>query len=124
MNSVVIIGRLTKEPDLRYTPSQMAVCKVTIAVDRIGKDKGTDFIPVTVFGKQAENLDRYMTKGRQIAVQGRIQTGSYEKKDGTKVYTTDVIADRVEFLGQEKTEAVKADVPEMGFEQVESDIPF
>lgn len=124
MNSVVIIGRLTKEPDLRYTPSQMAVCKVTIAVDRIGKDKGADFIPVTVFGKQAENLDRYMTKGRQIAVQGRIQTGSYEKKDGTKVYTTDVIADRVEFLGQEKTEAVKADVPEMGFEQVESDIPF
>lgn len=124
MNSVVIIGRLTKEPELRYTPSQMAVCKVTIAVDRIGKDKGADFIPVTVFGKQAENLDRYMTKGRQIAVQGRIQTGSYEKKDGTKVYTTDVIADRVEFLGQEKTEAVKADVPEMGFEQVESDIPF
>lgn len=124
MNSVVIIGRLTKEPDLRYTPSQMAVCKVTIAVDRIGKDKGADFIPVTVFGKQAENLDRYMTKGRQIAVQGRIQTGSYEKKDGTKVYTTDVIADRVEFLGQEKTEAVKADVPEMAFEQVESDIPF
>lgn len=124
MNSVVIIGRLTKEPELRYTPTQMAVCKVTIAVDRIGKDKGADFIPVTVFGKQAENLDRYMTKGRQIAVQGRIQTGSYEKKDGTKVYTTDVIADRVEFLGQEKTEAVKADVPEMGFEQVESDIPF
>ena len=96
MNKVVLIGRLTDKPELGYTPNtQTAVTKFTIAVDRHGD--GADFIRITAYGKQAENTCRYMDKGRQIAIEGRIQTGSY-KKDGATVYTTDVVASRVEFL--------------------------
>lgn len=96
MNNVILIGRLTKKPELEYTAGNTAVTKVTIAVDRM--KEGADFILITIFGKQAESTCRYMDKGRQIAVSGRIQTGSYEK-NGQKIYRTDVIADRVEFLG-------------------------
>lgn len=103
--------------------SQMAICKFTLAVDRMGKDKGTDFPRVTVFGKQAETCEKYLAKGRQVGITGRIQTGSYEKSDGTKVYTTDVIADRVDFLGggerAEKQESL-ADT----FEAIDADVPF
>jgi len=99
MNNVVLIGRLTKDPELRYIPeSQNAVATFTLAVDRPGKEKKADFPKITVFGKQAENCERFITKGRLVAVQGRIQTGSYKNKNGDTVYTTDVIADRVEFL--------------------------
>lgn len=97
MNKVFLIGRLTAKPGLGYTPNtQTAVTQFTVAVDRHGD--GADFIRVTAYGKQAENTCRYMDKGRQIAIEGRIQTGSY-KKDGATVYTTDVIANNVEFLG-------------------------
>lgn len=99
MNSVILIGRLARDPELSYTPQQTAVTHFTLAVDRMKKEDGADFIRVTVFGKQAENCDRYLRKGRQVAAHGRIQTGSYKNKDGVTVYTTDVIADRVEFLG-------------------------
>ena len=103
MNSVVLVGRLARDPELSYTPNtQTAITRFTLAVDRPkrqGEDQGADFIRITVFGRQAETCDRYLSKGRQAAVQGRIQTGSYKKPDGTTVYTTDVIADRVEFLG-------------------------
>ena len=108
MNNVVLIGRLTKDPELRYTTgTQTAVCHITLAVDRpkTGDKKETDFIRVTVFGKQAENTDRYCFKGMQVAVNGSIQTGSYKDRDGKMVYTTDVIASRVEFLGGGKTES-------------------
>ncbi len=101
MNNVVLIGRLARDPELRYTSTQTPVCHFTLAVDRPRQQNGdrtADFIRITVFGKQAENCDRYLQKGRQAAVQGRIQTGSYQK-DGKPVYTTDIIADRVEFLG-------------------------
>ena len=102
MNSVVLIGRLTRDPELRYAAgSQMAIAKFSIAVDRparTGKERETDFPRITVFGKQAENCDKYLTKGRLVGVQGRLQTGSYQDKDGKTVYTTDVVADRVEFL--------------------------
>ena len=102
MNSVVLIGRLTRDPELRYTSgSQMAVATFTIAIDRpvrAGGEKQTDFPRVTVFGKQAENCEKYLAKGRLVGVQGRLQTGSYTNKDGATVYTTDVVADRVEFL--------------------------
>lgn len=102
MNSVVLIGRLTRDPEVRYTSgSQMAVCTFTIAIDRIarqGEEKKTDFPRITVFGKQAENCERFLKKGRLVGVQGRLQTGSYTNKDGATVYTTDVVADRVEFL--------------------------
>jgi len=103
MNSVVLIGRLARDPELSYTPNtQTAVCKFTLAVDRPrrqGEDQGADFLRITVFGRQAETCDRYLSKGRQAAVHGRIETGSYKNREGVTVYTTDIIADRVEFLG-------------------------
>ena len=102
MNSVVLIGRLTRDPEVRYiSESQMAVATFTVAIDRpvrSGQEKKTDFPRVTVFGRQAENCERFLAKGRLVGVQGRIQTGSYTNKDGATVYTTDVVADRVEFL--------------------------
>lgn len=102
MNSVILIGRLTRDPEVRYVPeSQLAVASFTVAIDRPPRKDGpkqTDFPRVTVFGKQAENCERYLAKGRLVGVQGRIQTGSYTNKEGQTVYTTDVVADRVEFL--------------------------
>lgn len=100
MNNVTLIGRTTREVELRYTTSQTAVARFSLAVERPVKDgeKKADFPNIIVFGKQAENCEKYLAKGRKVAVQGRLQTGSYEKNDGSKVYTTDVIAERVEFL--------------------------
>lgn len=114
MNNVVLIGRLARDPDLRFIPSTgMAVAKFPLAVDRglygekkqeaINQGKQTaDFINITVFGKTAELCANYLTKGRQCAIQGRIQTGSYTTQTGEKRYTTDVIADRVEFIGSKE----------------------
>lgn len=103
MNSVILIGRLTRDVELDYTPNgQTAVAHFTLAVDRprkSGEDAGADFIRITVWGKQAETCNSYLSKGRQAAVQGRIQTGSYKNREGVTVYTTDVVADRVEFIG-------------------------
>ena len=101
MNSVILIGNLARDPELSYTTSQKAVCKFTLAVAkprRNGEDQGADFIRVVVWDRQAENCDRYLAKGRKVAVMGRIVTGSYKDRDGKTVYTTDVVADRVEFL--------------------------
>lgn len=105
MNEVILIGRLTRDPETRYTQGQMALCNFTLAVDRPYSrnrregDQTADFIRITVFDRQAENCSKYLTKGSQAAVQGRIQTGSYQDKDGKTIYTTDVVANRVEFLG-------------------------
>ena len=105
MNSVSLVGRLARDPEVRYTPSQMAVARFTVAVDRpFTRDNGgdqqtADFISCVAFGKTAEFIERYFTKGRPIGITGRIQTGSYTNKDGAKVYTTDVVAERVEFVG-------------------------
>ena len=128
MNNVVLIGRLTKNPELRYTAgTQMAVATMTIAIDRgkdkNGNDKGADFPRVMVFGKLAENCEKYLAKGRLIGVQGRLQTGSYEKSDGTKVFTTDVVADRVEFLERGEKKEESSDAPQ-GFAYIDEDIPF
>ena len=128
MNSVTLIGRLTKDPELRYTSgnNQTAVARFTLAVDDgYGENKRTSFIPIVVFGKQAENCEKYLTKGSQAGITGRIQTGSYEK-DGRKVYTTDVIATRVEFLGSrtQRNEKQNAEVFISEFESIEEDIPF
>ena len=133
MNSVVLIGRLTRDPEVRYTDSQLAIARFAIAVDRMrGKntqEPSADFINIIVFGKQAENVERYVTKGRLIGVQGRIQTGSYTNKEGNKVYTTDVVADRVEFLewGDRVSQTGETSVSSMpeGFQTLdEDDIPF
>lgn len=98
MNQVNLIGNLTRDVELRYTADQKPIARFSIAVDDgYGENKKTSYIPVVVFGKQAENADRFLSKGSKVAVVGRIQTGSYEK-DGRTVYTTDVIANNVEFL--------------------------
>ena len=102
MNSVVLIGRLARDPDVRYTTGQMAVARFTLAVDRArgrnrDENNSADFISCVCFDKQAEFVEKYFTKGKPMALQGRIQTGSYEK-DGRKVYTTDVVAERIEFV--------------------------
>ena len=105
MNVVVLVGRLARDPEIRYTQSQMAVCSATIAVDRQprqGQSKeeaGADFIRLTIFGKQGETFQRFLTKGRQVAVEGRINTGSYVNQKGDTVYTTDVIVNRFDFIG-------------------------
>jgi len=101
MNSVSLIGRLTRDPEVRYTGEQMAIATFSIAIDRPPRRDGTketDFPRITVFGKQAENCEKYLVKGRLVGIEGRIQTGSYTNKNGDKVYTTDVVANRVEFL--------------------------
>jgi single-strand DNA-binding protein len=103
MNKVVLIGRLTKDPELKFTPGNgTAVATLTLAVDRRVPNKNgqreADFIAVTVWGKAAENTANYMSKGRLMGVSGRIQTRSYEAKDGTRRYVTEVVADEVQFL--------------------------
>lgn len=97
MNRAILIGRLVADPEIRYTQDNMAVGRYRLAVDRRGKDKTADFIGILTFGKSAEFAEKYLHKGMKVCVSGRIQTGSYTKQDGTKVYTTDVVADDQEF---------------------------
>lgn len=131
MNNVVLIGRLTRDPEVRYTSgTQMAVATFTVAIDRprkAGQEKQTDFPRVTVFGKQAENCEKFLAKGRLVGIQGRLQTGSYTNKDGATVYTTDVVADRVEFLEwgdrQQAAAAGYSEAP-AGFSEIDEEIPF
>ena len=102
MNKVFLIGRLSRDPDLRHTTSGMAVCQINVAISRRtgqGRDPETDFINVVVWDKQAENVAKYLAKGRQVAVEGRIQTRSYDNNEGKKTYVTEVVANNVEFLG-------------------------
>ena len=102
MNKVFLIGRLSRDPELRHTTSGTAVCQINVAISRpvaAGRDPETDFINVVVWNKQAENVARYLSKGRQIAVEGRIQTRNYDNNEGKRTYVTEVIASNVEFLG-------------------------
>lgn len=141
MNSVALIGRLTKDPDLRYIQSGTATCNFTLAVNKeLSKDKKqemesknqptADFIRIVVWGKMAENAANYLVKGRLVGIQGRIQTGNYTKDDGTKVFTTDVVASNVEFLEwgdkQSQGNSNNFDYPGIeGFTPVDNDdIPF
>lgn len=122
MNRVFLIGRLTKDPEVRYTPQQMAVAHFTLAVDRVTKgEKKADFIKVVAFDKTAENIQKYVFKGSQVAVEGSIRTGSYKDKDGKTVYTTDINADRVEFMSRSETPAPQA---EFSFSEASDDIPW
>ena len=102
INRVVLVGRLTVDPELRYTPSGIASCKFRVAVNRTFKgqngEQEADFISCVAWRKQAENLANFMKKGNLIGLEGRIQTGSYEGQDGKKIYTTDVVADSIQFL--------------------------
>lgn len=129
MNNVELIGRIVKKPELAYTQNQTAVTHFAIAVDRPrrnGEDAGADFPNIVCFGKTAENVCMYMDKGRQVAVSGRLQTGSYKDRDGRTVYTTDVVANNVEFLdsapkAEPRTEARRIDDY---FETTNDDVPF
>lgn len=110
MNKVILIGRLTRDPELRYTQSNTAVCTFTLAVDKkLSREKReeaeaagrptADFPRIIVWGKMGENASRYLGKGSQCAIEGRIQTGSYQDREsGKTIYTTDIIAENVEFL--------------------------
>lgn len=100
MNKVILIGRLTKDPELNYAAGTgTAICRVTLAVTRQFKKGEADFINCVAFGKTGETIAQYLTKGRQVAVIGAIRTGSYDTKDGTKRYTTDVAVESFEFIG-------------------------
>ena len=110
MNKVVLIGRLSREPELRHTTSGTPVCQINIAINRpVAQDKEpeTDFINVVLWNKQAENVAKYVTKGGQVAVEGRIQTRSYENNEGKKTFVTEVIASNVEFLQTKKNDTSK-----------------
>ncbi|CCZ88974.1 single-stranded DNA-binding protein [Coprobacillus sp. CAG:605] len=107
MNKVILIGRLTRDPEMRTTPSGVATTSFSIAVQRnyanAQGDREADFINCVAWRKQAENIAKYCTKGSQVAVDGRIQTRNYDAQDGTKRYVTEVIADNVSFLGGRST---------------------
>ncbi len=104
MNKVILIGRLTRDPELRYTSSNVPSATFSLAVDRTftnqNGEREADFINIVVWRKQAENVKNYLTKGSQVAIDGRIQTRSYDAQDGTKRYVTEVVADNVQFLSR------------------------
>lgn len=109
MNKVILIGRLTRDPDVRYKNGEepMAVARFTLAVNRRyhreGEEQQADFISCVSFGKPAEFIERYCHQGTKIAIEGRIQTGSYTNRDGIKIYTTDVVVENVEFAESRTT---------------------
>lgn len=131
MNQVILIGRLTADPEVRYTQSGMAVANFTVAIDRPAKkdeEKKADFPRVTALGKTAEACEKYLFKGRMVAVRGRIQTGSYKNKNGDTVYTTGVLAEQIKFLEWGEKKPADADnmaaLPE-GFDEInDEDVPF
>lgn len=139
LNKVVLIGRLTRDPDTRVLSSGSSVSTFTLAVDRTFKsrdgERGTDFIPIVAWGKTAELCGQYLAKGRQTAVSGRIQTRSYDANDGSKRYVTEVVAEEVTFLGS-RNDAGRSNnsyqsqdnefgVPMDGFSEMDDDdMPF
>ena len=134
MNKVILIGRLTKDPDVRTTTGDepMTIARFNLAVDRKWAKKDSeqkaDFISTVVFGKKAEFTERYLKQGTKIALTGRIQTGSYTDKNGNKVYTTDVVAEDIEFAESKGSSHPTESAPEDGFidvpEGIENDLPF
>lgn len=118
MNKAVLIGNLTKDPDLRQTTSGTAVCTFTVAVKRPHKKDETDFLPVVAWSKTAEVCGKYLAKGSKVAVSGSVQTRSYEAKDGSKRYVTEIVADEVEFLNTKKQENEYGEVID------DSELPF
>ena len=137
MNVSVIAGNLTRDPELRYSTGQKqtAICRFTVAVnERYGDKPKTNYIPITAFGRLAENCDKYLAKGSQCLVKGRISTGSYTNNEGQKVYTTEILADEVKFLGSksgggeqaqaQQSAPVNQDQPNQGEPQQEGFIPM
>ena len=128
MNKVVLVGRLTKDMELKYTQKGTAVASFTLAIDRRFKsqtgEKETDFINCVAWGAVGETASKYVGKGSQIGVAGRIQTRSYEAKDGGKRYVTEVVAEEIEFMGSAgQKEVVKAEKVDMNdWEPMDSDL--
>ena len=132
MNQVIIIGRLTKDVECKYTVDGMAIARFNVACDRgkdkNGNDRGADFPSCVAFGRTAENLEKFSGKGLRVAITGHITTGSYEK-DGQKFYTTDITCDRVQFIDwkenkQQSGQQAAADYAPEGFSTLDEDIPF
>lgn len=121
MNKVIIMGRLTREPEVRWTQAnssqeQICIARYTLAVDRRTKDNGADFPQVVAFGRAAEFAEKYLHKGTKLVVTGRIQTGSYTNRDGIKVYTTEVIAEDQEFAESKAAAGDRQDTWQQGNE--------
>lgn len=108
MNKVILMGRLVRDPEIRYSQDGKAVAKYTLAVDRIGRDNGADFISCVSFEKTAEFAEKYLRKGTKVLAEGSITTGSYTNKDGQKVYTTEVKVVACEFAESKKAEETQA----------------
>ena len=126
LNRIVLIGRLTRDPELRYTPANgVAVATFTLAVDRrFSKQKETDFIPIVVWRNQAENCAKYLGKGSQVAVEGRLQIRSYEDREGQRRTAAEVVADSVQFLD---TREKRSDQETPSFDDTmigDDDVPF
>ena len=127
MNKVILMGRLTRDPEVRATQSNTAVCSFSLAVNRRFKQEGqpdADFINVTAWAKTAEFVSKYFTKGQQVSVIGRMQTRNYDDKDGKKVYVTEVVAEEVYFADSKKEQSNVT--TSEGFMAVEGDsgLPF
>ena len=123
MNQVILIGRLTRDIEVRYTQSNIAVGTTTIAVNRPkqkDKEQEADFINLKVWGKQAENIQKYLNKGSLIAVEGRIQTSSYTTEEGIKKYVVEVVTSNIEFLGGNKNTEKGTKPTEKGIEEIPS----
>ena len=108
MNIIILMGRLTSDPILRYTPSNKACARFNIAINRNYKnengEKITDFLSVVAWGNQAENINTYFKKGSRIALTGRLQNNNYTKEDGSKVYSTDVVIEHFSFVDYKKSD--------------------
>ncbi len=132
MNKAVLLGRLTKDPELRYTQSGTASLNFTLAVNRNFKNAegnyDADFIPVVAWRGLAETLGKYLKKGARVAVSGRIQTRSYDGQDGQKRYITEIVADNatlIDFESKEKTTDEDGElIPPQGFTQIDDEVPF
>ena len=135
MNKVTLIGRPTRNPDIRYTNSQdgspMCIARYTLAVERKGQDAGADFISCVAFGRNGEFAEKFVKQGIKYAIAGRIQTGSYTNKEGKKVYTTDVVVEEHEFCEKktgDNTQPAPKESTDDGFmkipEGIEADLPF
>lgn len=126
MNKIILIGRLTRDPELRYTSNNTATTSFTVAVDRRFKQEGqptADFISVVAWGKTAEVISKYFKRGNRIALTGRLQTRNYDDKDGKKVYVTEVVTDEVEFVESKKEAEDKQEYP-VYTDNDFADVPF
>lgn len=136
MNKVILMGRLARDPEIRYTDQQLAIGRYSLAVPRRvqqGQEPATDFVNVVSFGKAAEFAEKYLHKGTKVLITGRMQTGSYTNKDGQKVYTTDVVAEEQEFCESKASGTTQntnaSSNPTEGFmnfpdDGIEDDLPF